>query len=142
MAYRGCLTLYCGHCNTGLATVDILMLATVPPSATHMAIKKEKEEEAYKTLRKIPNPDAKKASFSPYKILCKQCNDYVGTVSIVHENTLICFKIENVYFKKGYEEIRGKRLKHIKDKLLRYGLEVVNISQLQLPDAIEQNETP
>lgn len=142
MAYRGCLTLYCGHCNTGLATLDILMLATVPPSATHMAIKKEKEEEAYKTLRKIPNPDAKKASFSPYKILCKQCNDYVGTVSIVHENTLICFKIENVYFKKGYEEIRGKRLKHIKEKLLRYGLEVVNISQLQLPDAIEQNETP
>ena len=120
------------------------MLATVPPTQTHVAIRKEKEEEAYEKMRKIPNPDPKKASFCPYKILCKQCNDYVGTISIVEGSALICFKIENIYFKRGYEEIRGKKLKQIKDKLSQYGLEVVNVSQLRqtFSEAVKQNETP
>lgn len=146
MAYRSCLlTLYCNHCSTVLATPDMLMLATVPPTQTHVAIKKDKEEQAYaEKIRKIPNPDPKRAAFCPYKILCKHCNDYVGTISIVEENTLICFKIENVHFKRGYEEIRGKKLKQIKDKLLQYGLEVVNVSQLRetVSQAVKKNYTP
>lgn len=122
------------------------MLASIPPSQTHLAIRKEREEQAYaEKIRKIPNPDPpKKSAFCPYKILCKQCNDYVGTISIVEENTLICFKVENVHFKRGYEEIRGKRLKQIKDKLLQYGLEVVNVSHLRetFSQSVKQNETP
>ena len=143
MAYRSCLTLYCNHCSTVLATSDMLMLATIPPTQTHVAIRKEREEQAYaEKIRKIPNPDPKKAAFCPYKILCKQCNDYVGTISVVQENTLICFKIENVHFKRGYEEIRGKRLKQVKDKLLRSGLEVVNVSQLRETVSVSQNVAP
>lgn len=140
MAHRNSLTLYCNHCRTALATSDLLMLATIPPSQTHLAIRKEKEEQAYaEKIRKIPNPDPKRVAFCPYKVLCKHCNDYVGTISIVEENTLICFKIENVHFKRGYEEIRGKRLKQIKDKLLQYGLEVVNVSFSQ---PVKQNDIP
>ena len=145
MAYRSCLTLFCNNCNTALATSDILMLATIPPTQSHLAIKKDQEDKAYEKIRKIPNPDPKKASFCPYKILCKQCNDYpVGTISLIEGNTLICFKIENVHFKRGYEEIKGKRLKQIKDKLLQYGLEVVNVSQLReaFSRAVNVTHTP
>ena len=140
MAHRNSLVLYCNHCRTVLATSDMLMLATIPPSQTHLAIRKEKEEQAYnEKIRKIPNPDPKKAAFCPYKVLCKHCNDYVGTISIVEDNTLICFKIENVYFKRGYEEIKGKKLKQIKGKLLQYGLEAVNVSFSQ---PVKQNDIP
>ena len=131
MAYSSQLTLYCNKCSTSLATSDILMLATVPPSQTHVAIRKDKEDAAYEKVRKIPNPNPKKARFCPYRILCKQCNDNVGNISVIEENTLICFKIENVHFRRGYEEIKGKKLKQIKEKLLNYGLEVVNVSQLR-----------
>lgn len=131
MAYNSQLTLYCNKCNTSLATSDILMLATIPPSQTHVAIRKDKEDAAYEKVRKIPNPNPKKAMFSPYRILCKQCNDNVGTISVIEENPLICFKIENVHFRRGYEEIKGKKLKQIKEKLLHYGLEVVNVCQLR-----------
>lgn len=132
MAYSShLLTLHCTKCNTQLATSDMIMLATVPPSQTHVSIRKEKEDEAFERIRKIPNSSPKKVAFCPYRILCKQCNDHVGSISIVEENSLICFKIENVHFKRGYEEIKGKKLKHIKDKITQYGLEVVNVSQLR-----------
>ena len=145
MAYnRQQLTLYCNKCSTSLATPEILMLATVPPTQTHVAIRKDKEEAAYERVRKIPNPNPKRVAFCPYKILCKHCSDGVGSISIVEESTLICFKIENVHFKRGYEEIRGKKLKHIKDKLIQYGLEVVNVSHLrgELSQATTVNSRP
>ncbi|XP_029201631.2 uncharacterized protein LOC114966061 isoform X2 [Acropora millepora] len=125
------LTLYCNKCNSSLATSDMMMLATVPPTQTHVAIRKDKEDAAYAAIRKIPNPNPKKAVFCPYKILCKQCNEHVANISIVEENSLICFKIENVHFQQGYEQIKGKKLKYIKEKLIQHGLEVVNVSQLR-----------
>ena len=124
------LTLYCNKCNSSLATSDMMMLATVPPTQTHVAIRKDKENAAYATIRKIPNANPKKVAFCPYRILCKQCNDHVGTISIVEENSLICFKIENVHFRRGYEQIKGRKLKYIKKELIQNGLEVVNVSQL------------
>ena len=145
MAYTNALILYCNHCRTALATSDMLMLASIPPSQTHLAVRKEKEEQAYnEKIRKIPNPDPKRVAFCPYKVLCKQCNDYVGTISIVEENALICFKIENVHFKRGCEEIKGKRLKQIKDKLLQCGLQVVNMSLLRetFSQSVKQNDSP
>ena len=125
------LTLYCNKCNSSLATSDMMMLAAVPPTHTHVAIRKDKEDAAYETIRKIPNANPKKAAFSPYRILCKKCNDHVGTISIIEENSLICFKIENVHFRRGYEQIKGKKLKYIKEKLIQNGLELVNVSQLR-----------
>jgi len=109
-----------------------------------VAIRKEKEDTAYERIRKIPNPDLKKVAFSPYRILCKQCNDNVGTISVIEETTLICFKTENVHFKRGYEEIKGKKLKQIKDRLIQCGLEVVNVSQLRevFSQAVTQTSTP
>ncbi|XP_044182237.1 uncharacterized protein LOC114966062 isoform X2 [Acropora millepora] len=126
------LTLYCNKCNSSLATSDMMMLAKVPPTQAHVAIRKDKEDAAYETIRKIPNPNPnpKKGAVCPYRILCKQCNDHVGTISIVEDNSLICFKIENVHFRRGHEQIKGKRLKHIKEGLIQNGLEVVNVSQL------------
>ena len=138
------LTLYCNKCTALLATSDILILATIPPSQAHVAIRKEKEDAAYEKVRKIPNPSPKKAAFCPYRILCKQCNDNVGTIGIVEETTLICFKIENVHFRRGYEEIKGKKLKQIKDRLVQCGLKVVNVSQLRevFSEEVTRTSTP
>ena len=124
------LTLYCNKCNSSLATSDIMMLATAPTQA-HVAIRKDKEDAAYATIRKIPNTKPKKVTLCPYRILCKQCNDHVGAINIVEENLFICFKIQNVYFRRGYERIKGKKLKYIKDKLIQHGLEVVYVSHLR-----------
>lgn len=97
----------------------------------YVFIWKEKEDEVFERIRKIFNLSFKKVVFCLYRIFCKQCNDYVGLISIVEENLLICFKIENVYFKWGYEEIKGKKLKYIKDKIIQYGFEVVNVLQFR-----------
>ena len=60
-SYRsGQLSLYCNKCNTLLATSDILMLASIPPTQTHIAVRNEHEETAYEKVRKIPNPDPKR----------------------------------------------------------------------------------
>ena len=45
------LTLYCNKCNSSMATSDIMMLATVPPTQTHVAIRKDKEDAAYAPIR-------------------------------------------------------------------------------------------
>ena len=125
------LTLYCNKCNNSLATSDMMMLATVTPTHTDVAIRKDKEDAAYATIRKIPNANPKKVAFCPYRILCNQCNNHVGTISTVQENSLIRFKIKNVHFRRGYEQIiEGKKLKYIKEELIQNGLEVVNVSQL------------
>ena len=144
-SYRsGQLSLYCNKCNTLLATSDILMLASIPPTQTHIAVRNEHEETAYEKVRKIPNPDPKRAGFSPYRTLCKQCGDVIGTVSIIEEATLICFKTEKIHFRRGYEQIKGKKLKQIKDKIIQYGLEVVNVSQLSgtISRAVTHTRTP
>ena len=107
------------------------MLASIPPTQNHVAIRKEKEEEVYEKVRKIPNADPKKCVFCPYRILCGNCDESVGTVNLVEEDTLMCFKVESIYFKRRHEEIRGKRLKNIKEKLIQHGLEVVNVSYLR-----------
>ena len=125
------LTLYCNECNISLATSDMMMLATVPPTQTHVAIRKDKEDAAYATIRKIPNTNPKNVAFCPYKFVCKQCNDHVGNICIVEANSLVCFKIDKVHFRRGYEQIKGKKLKYIKEKLIQNGLEVVNVSQLR-----------
>ena len=124
------MSMHCSGCHEVLATSDILMLATVPPSQTHVAVRKDKEEVAFERMRKIPNPSPKKAAFSPFKILCKKCPSNVGGIRIVEEDMLICFKIENVYFRKGFEVIKDKRLKKIKDRLVACGLPIVNVSHL------------
>ena len=125
------LTLYCNKCNSSLATSDMMMLATVTPTHTNVAIRKDKTDAAYATIRKVPNPNPKKVAFCPYSILCKQCSDHVGTINIFEETSLICFKIENVHFRRGYELIKGKKLKDIKENLIKNGLEDVYISQLR-----------
>ena len=143
--YRGGqLTLHCNKCCTLLASSEILMLASIPPTQMHIAIRNEHEEAAFEKVRKIPNPDPKKVGFSPYKILCQQCSDNIGTVSIIEETALICFKTEKIHFRRGLEEIKGKKLKQIKERIIQYGVEVVNVSPLReaFSQAVAETTTP
>ena len=126
------LTLHCGkpECHTFIACGDMLILATIPPSQSHVAVRTSPEatDKAYETVRKLPQTDPKKGLMCPFKVLCKLCGHILGSVCLIEGNQLICFKMENTFFLyRGREEIKGKKLKAIKEKLLACGLQVVKI---------------
>ena len=136
------LSLHCAKCGETLATSDILMLASIPPSQTHVAIKRGKEDVAFECVTKQPNPSPKKIAFCPFKVHCRKCSAIVGSINVVEEDQLICFKVIDIYFRTARgEKIKDKRLKHIKSQLLANGLEVVNVSLLSKMSADVSTET-
>ena len=120
------------------------MLAIIPPTQNHLAVKVTEHalDKAYETVRKLPQNDPKKSLMCPYKVLCKLCGCNLGSISLIEGNQLICFKMENIFFlNRGYEEIKGKKLKSIKDKLKACGLQVVNIKSQLSKTVFSEEET-
>ena len=109
MATRG-TTLHCGECRTELASREILMLATIPPSQIHLVIKEGKEEEAYTKLDKVKiSEDEKKAQYCSFEVYCR-CGKHVGKVARLLSKEFICYKVDNVYIASNGEEIRSKKI--------------------------------
>ena len=132
MAQSSSVTLHCDKCRTELARRGILMLATVPPSQCHLAVKQEKEDEAFAKLNKVENSrGGKSAQYCPYIVHCRgpQCGKHVGNITRLASKELICYKIDNVYLVHDGEEIRAKKLLKIRERLEKWcGIEVVNVS--------------
>ena len=130
MARRLDLTLHCNDCKLELGNREILMLAKVPPSITHLAVRKEKGDEVLSKLVKIENPaDNKSSRYCPFKLRCRQCNLHVGNVTKVGVEDLICYKIDHVFFRHGHEEIRTRKLKRIQQQLVEIGLPEITVSE-------------
>ena len=51
----GKVTLHCKKCNTVLVTKETVMLAKVPPSGIHLAVREGKEEQVEAKLHKVEN---------------------------------------------------------------------------------------
>ena len=77
--WMGEVTPHCMRCRAELAGRDILMLATIPPSHLHLAVKEGREEDAYATLNKVENvKGGKSIQYCPYIVhynfACKLSN--------------------------------------------------------------------
>jgi len=78
----GGVALHCRGCQVKLAGREIVMLATIPPSHVHLAVKEGREEEAYATLNKVENlKDGKNTQYCPYIVHCRQCGMHVGNLT-------------------------------------------------------------
>ena len=106
------------------------MLASVPPSSLHLAIREEKEEQAYAKLNKVENEKGgKKAQYCPSLVHCRGCGTHVGNVTKLAGKALICFKIENVYIFHYGKKITANKLSKVSKELEEEcGIEVVNVS--------------
>ena len=106
------------------------MLATIPPSHCHLAVREGKEDMALTKLTKVENPKGgKSAQYCPYIVYCQGCDSHVGNITILSSKKLICYKIDNVYIRHAGEEIKARRLKNITKRLEEEcGIEVVNVS--------------
>lgn len=124
------VTLHCKECRSVLARKGILMLATIPPSHCHLAVKEGKEDEACAKLTKVENPKGgNSAQYCPYIFYCQKCDSHVGNVTILSSKQLICYKTDNIYIYHGGKEIKARRLKNITKTLEEQcGIEVVNVS--------------
>ena len=133
MAHAGKVTLQCNRCDTVLGTRESLMLAAVPPSSLHLAVREEKEDQAYAKLNKVENQKGgKSAQYCPFLVHCRGCGTHVGNVTNVAERTLTCFKIENVYIFHYGKKITANNLKKVSQELEEQcGIEVVNVSSTQ-----------
>ena len=129
--WMGGVALHCRGCQVKLAGREIVMLATIPPSHVHLAVKEGREEEAYATLNKVENlKDGKKTQYCRYFVHCRQCGMHVGNLTRLASKELICYKIDNLYVVNNGEEIRAKKLSKVSKRLEdECGIEVVNISQ-------------
>ena len=117
----GVVTLHCKGCRAQLAGREILMLATIPPSQIHLAVKEGKEDEAYTKLSKVEN--------CPYKVHC-QCGLHVGKVTKLASKEFVCYKIDKVYISNNGEEITARKLSKVCERLEgKCGIEVVKVSQ-------------
>ena len=138
MAQTGTATLHCRECRSELARKEILMLATIPPSHRHLAVKEGKEDEACAKLTKVKNPKGgNDAQYCPYIFYCRgrECDSHVGNLTILSSKKLICYKTDNIYIYHDGKEIKARRLKNIAKTLEEQcGIEVVNVSpQGELP---------
>jgi len=106
------------------------MLASIPPSHCHLAVRQDKEHVAFTKLIQVENPKGgKSAQYCPYIVYCQECDSHVGNITILSSKKLICYKIENVYICHAGKEIKAKRLKNITKRLEEEcGIEVVNMS--------------
>ena len=130
MAQRGKVTLHCIDCRAQLARREILMLATVPPSHCHLAVKEGQEDVAYMKLTKNENTKGgKSAHYCPYIVHCRGCGLHLGNVTKLASKELICYKIDNVYISHDDKEIKAKKLSKVAKQLEeKCGIEVVNVS--------------
>ena len=126
----GGVALHCKECYAKLARREILMLATIPPSHLHLAIKEGKEDEAYTKLTKVENPKGgKSAQYCPYIVFC-QCGEHIGNVTKLASKEFVCYKIDNIYITNNGEEITARKLSKVRERLEKEcGIEVVNVSQ-------------
>ena len=132
----GVVALHCKGCRAQLAGREILMLATIPPSHLHLAVKEGKEDEAYTKLNKVENSrGGKSAQYCPYIVFCR-CGLHIGNVTKLASKEFVCYKIDNVYISNNGEEITARKLSKVRERLEEEcGIEVINVSQIAITDS-------
>ena len=136
------VTIHCERCRMELARREMLMLATIPPSHLHLAVRQGRETDAFKKLNKVENPKGgKSAQYCPYIVLCRQCGMHVGNVTILSSKQFVCYKIENVYLVNNGEKIRAKKLCKIRSRLEEECcIEVVNVSSAICQSQLQESK--
>ena len=136
------VTIHCNGCRMKLARREMLMLATIPPSHLHLAVRQGRETDAFKKLNKVENPKGgKSAQYCPYIVFCQQCGMHVGNVSILSSKQFVCYKIDNIYLINNGKEIRGKKLSKIRTRLEEECcIEVVNVSSAVCQSQLRPSE--
>ena len=145
MAFRRQLTgvtIHCNGCRMELARREMLMLATIPPSHLHLAVRQEREADAFEKLNKVENPKGgKSAQYCPYIVFCQQCGMHVGNVTILSSKQFVCYKIDNIYLVNNGEEIRAKKLSKIRSRLEEECcIEVENVSSAICQSQLQPSE--
>ena len=136
------VTIHCNGCRMELARREMLMLATIPPSHLHLAVRQGRETDAFKKLNKGENPKGgKSAQYCPYIVSCQHCGMHVGNVSILSSKQFVCYKIDNIYLINNGKEIRGKKLSKIRTRLEEECcIEVVNVSSAVCQSQLRPSE--
>ena len=131
----GKVTLHCKKCHTELATKEAVMLAKVPPSGTHLAVREGKEEQVEAKLHKVENEKGgKSAQYCPYIFHCRGCGERVANMTKVAGKQLICFRIEylSIFHYGGLwqsKRITANKLSKVSKELEEEcGIEVVNVT--------------
>ena len=131
----GKVTLHCKKCDTELATKETVMLAKVPPSGTHLAVREGMEEQVEAKLHKVENEKGgKSAWYCPYVFHCRGCGERVANMAEVEGKQLICFRIEYLHIFHYGGSWRSKRItanklsKVSKELEEECGIEVVNVT--------------
>ena len=120
------VSLICKKCHSTLARKEMLMLATMPPSQQHLAVKEEMEDEAYSKVTKEENSrGGRSARYCPYIIRCRECSTHVGNVTYLTQKLLVCYKVENLFLVNSGEKMEMKKLKQMASKLQSLGIEVI-----------------
>ena len=87
------VTIHCDKCDIELARREMIMLAIIPPSHHHLAVRQGKEADAFEKLNKVENTKGRKsAQYCPWIVLCRQCRMHVGNVTILLSNSLSAIK--------------------------------------------------
>ena len=122
------VTLWCKNCDTKLATKETVMLAKVPPSSTHLALREGKEEQVEAKLHKVEK-GGKSTRYCPYIFRCRECDKHVANLTKVAGKLLICFKIENIDIFHNGKKITANKLSEVRKELEEEcGIEVVNVT--------------
>ncbi|XP_022778050.1 uncharacterized protein LOC111319571, partial [Stylophora pistillata] len=126
----GKVTLHCKKCDTVLATRETVMLAKVPPSGTHLAVREGKEEHVEGKLHKVKNEKGgNSALYCPFNFLCRGCGERVANVTKLAGKQLICFRIERVNISHNGKRIMANKLSKVSKELEEEcGIEVVNVT--------------
>ena len=126
----GKVTLHCKKCNAVLATRETVMLAKVPPSSTHLAVREGMEEQVEAKLSKFDNEKGGKSTrYCPYIFRCRECDKHVANLTKVAGKLLICFKIENIDIFHNGKKITANKLSEVHKELEEEcGIEVVNVT--------------
>ena len=145
MAFRGqitAVTIHCNRCRMELARREMIMLAIIPPSHLHLAVRQEREADAFEKLNREENPKSGKSlQYCPWIVLCRQCGMHVGNVTILLSKQFVCYKIENIYLVNNGEEIRAKKLCKIRSRLEEECcIEVVNVSSAICQSQLQPSE--
>ncbi|XP_022809817.1 uncharacterized protein LOC111346816 [Stylophora pistillata] len=106
------------------------MLAKVPPSGTHLAVREGKEKQVEEKLHKVENEKGgKSAHYCPFNFHCRGCGERVANATKVAGKQLICFKMENVYIFHYGKKITANKLSKVSKELEEEcGIKVVNIT--------------
>ena len=136
-------SLCCKKCETKLTKIELLMLATIPPSQQHLAVKEGMKDKAYTTVKKEDNPKGgRSARYCPFIIRCRKCDNHVGNVTHVGCKLLVCYKVDNLYLCNGIEKIQMNKLSRIASHLQRLGVEVINSCPSEVTYPSHQSSEP